>query len=259
MIITTSEKPSQRAAEQAARLATELSAELMPRKQMSAKKLLSLSADHRLIVVTEQEVRFYDGQSETPFFFHPSMAFVRVKRLRRGEPDPLITISGCQAGDIVIDCTAGLAGDSLVFAYAAGENGQVIGLESEPILSALVREGLAQYRSGLDDVDAAMRRISLTCANHHNYISGLPDNSADIVYFDPMFRRPVLESSSMEPLRSMANMNAISDEVVQQAKRVARRRVLLKEHQSSGEFARLGFERHHVNTSKIAYGVIEIE
>ncbi|RCW50989.1 class I SAM-dependent methyltransferase [Paenibacillus prosopidis] len=258
MIVTTSANPSARALEQASRLALELSALLKARGNLTVRKLIAMSSDERLLVVTEQEVRYYDGQSEAPLYFHPSMAFVRVKRLRRGETDPLIQLSGCREGDSIIDCTAGLASDSLVFSYAAGASGSVIAIESEPVLCALVREGLAGYETGLDDVDAAMRRIVMRCVNHLDYLKALPDKSADIVYFDPMFRQPIKESSSMEPLRSIANMDALSSEVVGQAVRVARKSVILKEHQSSGEFARLGFERKHVNTSKIAYGVIQL-
>jgi len=258
VIVTTTAKPSSSAMDQASRLAVELSAKLVARGNLTVRKLITLSTDEQLIVVTEQEVRYYDGQAETPLYFHPSMAFVRVKRLRKGESDPLIQLSGCIEGDSVLDCTAGLASDSLVFAYAAGVSGSVVAVESEPVLCALVREGLASYDTGLEDVNAAMRRIVMRNVNHLDYLKTLPDSSVDIVYFDPMFRRPINESSSMEPLRSIANMNALSPEVIEQAVRVARKTVVLKEHQASEEFVRLGFERRHVNTSKIAYGVIEI-
>lgn len=258
MIVTTAPKPSDRAAAQAERLAMELSAKPMHRRNLSVRKLVQLSVDGRLVVVTENEVRYYEGQSDSPLYFHPSMAFVRVKRLRKGESDPLITLSGCQAGDHIVDCTAGFASDSLVFSYAAGESGRVDAIESEAVICAIVREGLAAYRSTLADVDAAMRRIRMIHDNHLDYLKSLPDRSVDIVYFDPMFRQPVHESSSMEPLRMIANMSELSEQSVAEAVRVARKTVLMKEHQASGEFARLGFERRHVNTSKIAYGVIQI-
>ncbi|WP_424765973.1 class I SAM-dependent methyltransferase [Paenibacillus sp. sgz302251] len=258
MIVTTTAKPSEKALEQAARLASELHAQLKPRGNLTVRKLLTLTNDARLLVVTEREVRYYEGEAESPLYFHPSMAFVRVKRLRRGEPDPLVQLSGCLAGDHILDCTAGLGADSLVFSYAAGETGSVTAIESEPVLCALVREGLAAYETGLPDVNEAMRRIVLLNVNHLDYLKGQPDKSTDIIYFDPMFREPIHASSSMEPLRSIANMDALSPEVIEHAKRVARKSVVLKEHQASGEFARLGFDRRHVNTSKIAYGVIEV-
>ncbi|NIK67870.1 class I SAM-dependent methyltransferase [Paenibacillus sp. BK720] len=258
MIVTTSDKPSQRALSTARRLAGELSAQYVPRGKQTLRQMAERMAVIRLIVVTEKEVRYYDGQTESPLYFHPSMAFVRVKRLRRGESDPLLDLTGCKPGDIVIDCTAGLAADSLVFSYAAGETGAVTAIESEPVLCAVVREGLAGYQSGLTDVDAAMRRIRMINVNHAEYLAGLPDNSVDIVYFDPMFRQPIHESSALEPLRKLANGSALTVEAVREAIRVARKTVVMKEHRESGEFERLGFERRHVNTSKIAYGVIEV-
>lgn len=259
MIVTTSSKPSPRALEQAYRLADMLEAKYVTRRQQSVRKLVALSEDERVIVVTEQEVRVYDGDSETPLYFHPSMAFVRVKRLRRGDTDPLIELSECEAGDTVVDCTAGLASDSLVFSYATGEKGQVIALESEPVLYALIKEGLAQYETGIDEVDAAMRRIAVHHASHTDYLNKQPDKSADIVYFDPMFRQPIHESSAIGPLRTFANRNELSMEAIEHAKRVARKTVILKEHRDSTEFERLGFEKRHINTSKIAYGVIKLD
>lgn len=259
MIVTTAPSPTARTIEQAKRLAAELSASYAPRRRLSVSKLLASSGDRRAIIVTEGEIRFYDGEETPPLYFHPSMAFIRVKRLRKGESDPMIELAGCRPGDTVIDCTAGMAADSLVFSYAAGEAGTVIAIESEPILCAVVREGLAAYDSGLPDVDAAMRRIKLACREHHSFLAEQPDKSADIVYFDPMFRQPIMESSAIGAFRSIANMDALTHEVVEQAKRVARRTVIMKEHQGSGEFARLGFEKRHVNTSKIAYGVIQVD
>jgi len=260
VIVTTSVHPSPRARAMAAKLAEELSARLCPRRQWTVRKLLAMSEDGTALVVTEEEIRYYAGPDAPPLVYHPSMAFVRVKRLRQGERDPLIEWSGCAEGDRIIDCTAGLASDSLVFSYAAGPSGSVTALESEPVLYALVREGLASYESGLPDVDEALRRIRLRCEDHLTYLSGLPDKSADIVYFDPMFRKPIHESSSIGAIRTVANRNALREEAVRQAVRVARKTVLMKEQFGSEEFERLGFqELPSKKTTKIAYGVIRIE
>lgn len=101
--------------------------------------------------------------------------------------------------------------------------------------------------------------IQMKNENHRSYLSSLPKKSVDIVYFDPMFRKPIHESSAIASLRTFANNHALELDVVEEAKRVARKSVVLKEHKESGEFERLGFERRHMNTSKIAYGVIKID
>lgn len=259
MIITTAPRGSEQAWEQAKRLGAELGAKVAPRRGLSIARLLKMSGDNKVIIVTDQETRFYEHPDEPPLYFHPSMAFIRVKRLRKGESDPLIVLSRCRPGDHIIDCTAGMAADSLVFSYAAGVSGRVVALESEPILCALVREGLSVYDTRLPDVDAAMRRIELLCGNHADYLATQPDNSADIVYFDPMFRQPIMESSAIGAFRSLANMDELTAEVVEQAKRVARKTVIMKENGTSDEFQKLGFERRRMGTSKIAYGVINID
>ena len=56
--------------------------------------------------------------------FHPSMGFVRLKRVLNGKPDPMLEASGMEEGDSVLDCTAGLGADALVF---SGKGGRTAG------------------------------------------------------------------------------------------------------------------------------------
>ncbi|UVI27700.1 class I SAM-dependent methyltransferase [Paenibacillus spongiae] len=255
MIVTTAQKPTDSLAIHAKQLSEELGGRLVERRQESLIGLKKRYKDNCLLVVDGQGLRYYND-SEDPLYFHPSMAYVRVKRLRRGERDPLIDLTGCAPGDRIVDCTAGLGSDSIVFSYAAGETGHVIALESERILCAVVREGLKTYVTDHEDVNEALRRIEMKCAHHRQWLQQQPDNSVDIVYFDPMFRQPMHDSASLQPLRSLANKEALDAESVSHAVRIARKSVVLKEHRDSGEFERLGFERRHVN--KIAYGVITL-
>jgi hypothetical protein len=86
----------------------------------------------------------------------------------------------------------------------------------------------------------------------------LADRSFDIVYFDPMFRAPILKSSNVNPIRTLANMQPLTAEAIQQACRLARKKVVVKDAAGSSEFARLG-----INTivggkySSISYGIID--
>jgi hypothetical protein len=253
MIVTTPPNPSPRLVDYAKGLAAELSGRYVPRRQDTLSGLKQRCNDRRLLVADDRGLRYYED-SEQPLYFHPSMAYVRVKRLRKGERDPLVELTDCRPGDRVLDCTAGLGSDAIVFSYAAGPEGHVTALESEPVLCAVVREGLQTYETEHADVNEAMRRIEIRCADHGAYLAGLPDKSLDIVYFDPMFRRPVHDSAALQPLRGLANPEALNPDAVRHAVRVARKAVVLKEHKDSGEFERLGFERRHAN--KIAYGVI---
>jgi len=256
MIVTTGSKPSAEMIAQAKSLADELGGRYVHRRAQTLRGIARGSGDDRLLVVTPEGLRYYEGE-EPPLFFHPSMAFVRVKRLRRGERDPLVDVSGVRPGDAVLDCTAGLASDAIVFSYAAGAAGSVTAFESEPVLAAVVRDGLRRYATGLPDVDEALRRIRVETRRHEQALAELPDDSYDIVYFDPMFRSAIEESSAIGAFRGLANPDALTAGSVAHAVRVARRAVVLKEQWSSGEFDRLGFERQpSKKTTKIAYGVI---
>lgn len=255
MLVTTSYAPSPGAVDRGKRLAAELGVRYVPRGTSSVRRLGERYGDSQFLLVTERELHYY-GSGETPLYFHPSLSLVRVKRLMKGERDGLIDLSGAAPGDRVLDCTAGLGADAIVFSYAVGEIGEVTAVESEPALYTIVREGLRTYETGLQPFDDAMRRVRMKSGHHLTVLRQLDDKSVDIVYFDPMFRHPVEESSAIGPIRQLANHDALAEESIREALRVARKSVVLKESKDSGEFERLGFPEMPRTRSKIAYGVI---
>ncbi|NMO97084.1 class I SAM-dependent methyltransferase [Paenibacillus lemnae] len=258
MIITTGEAEAAHLVERAQVLAKETGCLYIPRGGQSIKRLAAKTGDQDILVILEGHVRL-GGPGRETLEFHPSMGFVRLKRVLRGEPDLMLQAAQMEEGDTVIDCTAGLGTDALVFSIKAGVNGSVTALESSYPLYVLLKEGLATYTSHLAQSDEAMRRIKVLHSAHLQYLQGLPDNSADIVYFDPMFRDPVTESASINPLRHYANPDPLDERSVREAVRVARKTVVMKEKRGSREFARLGFEVQERGHSKITYGVISNE
>src|SRR5699024_4434617 len=115
---------------------------------------------------------------------HPSMAQLRLKRMLDGQHDPLVEAARLREGDRVIDCTAGMAADSIVLSHVVGKTGQVIALESNRMLQIIVEAGLQAYDSELVELNEAMRRIQLIWAEHTDYLSELPSKSVDVIYFD---------------------------------------------------------------------------
>ncbi|MFC4304769.1 class I SAM-dependent methyltransferase [Cohnella boryungensis] len=255
--MTTSDRPAAEIVARAIRLAEELGAAYVQRKGRTIRALQRSADDNAVIVVGAQEVRLVrqDGQ---PFYFHPSMALVRLKGLRAGGRDALIAVSEVMAGNTVLDCTAGLCSDSIVFSYAVGSSGRVIACEAVQVLYALVREGLQTYESGIPDIDRAMRAIETVHDSYEKLLPRMKDKSVDIVYFDPMFEKPVVSSSSLQPLRTLAEHEPLSAQAVQEAIRIARKKVILKDHRDSGQFERLGF-RLLRSSSAVAYGVIDVD
>ena len=195
---------------------------------------------------------------EQKFFFHPNMAKNRISLYRKsGVIDPLIVACGIKPGDLFLDCTLGLGADSIVAAYFS-EGGRVTGVESSPIMAAIVKWGMKLYQHESPWLINAVHQIEVVNCDHYTYLSTLDDKSYDIVYFDPMFRKPLLISQALAPLRVLANHDPITEESLQQACRVARKRVLIKEQISSGEFERLGIKKIvGSNNNKINFGIID--
>lgn len=257
-IITTGESPAPATLERAARLAAFIGVRYIPRGQLSVAMLAKRHGVSDVLVLVQGGVRLI-RPGQPPLEYHPSMGYIRARRVLDGEADPLLTAARLETGDSVLDCTAGMGADSLVFSVATGSNGRVTAIESSKPVCALLMEGMKYYRCGVPAVDEALQRIHVTNANHLDVLRSLPDRSVDIVYFDPMFRAPVVESNAIRPLRTYANLAPLAAESVQEACRVAKKTVLMKEKRTSSEFSRLGFQMEQRGQTKTVYGVIQID
>lgn len=201
-------------------------------------------------------------------FFHPSMALLRMLGVLRGEKDRFLQAVALSRGDHCIDATMGLAADTLMAAWQVGEHGRVRALEASPVIAALTKEGLkelahaAPYQGQSWKAEAwrqlsqAAGRIDIHLCDHLDYLRRQNSASVDLVYFDPMFRHTRNQSTALRPLKAWICQAALSEEVVKEACRTARR-VVMKERKGSREFARLGFaEEPGGRYSPVAFGVI---
>lgn len=253
-IITTAVKPDTTLEQTARAIAGQLPALFVARAGQSLEQLKTSHQTDVIIAVTKKGLVAHTANGD--FFFHPSMAQLRIKNLISGKDDHMVSAMNLTAGMSVLDCTLGLGTDAIVASYVTGPCGQVTGLEAAKIISLITDSGLKHYQT--DGIDAALRRINVVHADYHHYLAGLPEKSFDIVYFDPMFRRPIDSSSNIKPLRQLADNRALTPAALRQAVRVARKRVVIKETRHSGVFAELGIK--HTTGGKyssIHYGMIE--
>ncbi|MBO8140984.1 MAG: class I SAM-dependent methyltransferase [Firmicutes bacterium] len=250
MVVTT----SRQATPEQERLARELAARLGLefRQRRGAWRQLGASA---ALVVTRERLVIQSPAGE--IFFHPGMARPRIRQLERGKPDVMVEAMDLGPKDSVLDCTLGLGADAIVASYVVGEAGRVVGLETVPVLAELVRRGFREHDPGHAGTRAAMRRIEVVTADFRDYLAQLPAGSFDVVYFDPMFRDPVMESASMRPWRELACHRPLSPEDIALARRVARRRVVVKERACSPVFEELGLSTvTGGRRSRVAYGAV---
>lgn len=255
-IVTTSHKPDLASRAIAAEAAKALGCTAVERERRSLEQLRAEHGADNILVVNRGQLVLHTPQGE--YFFHPSMSFPRIKGLKQGKPDHMVNAMSLQPGFHVLDCTLGLGSDAIVAAHAVGPLGRVTGVESVPELAFIVAQGLAAYSNGSVAGVEAMQRIRVVPGDYREILDQNPDNSFDVVYFDPMFRVPRIRSSSMQPVRGIVNNESLSKQAVEEALRVARYRVVLKENEFSREFARLGFDRVIGGKySPIAFGIIE--
>lgn len=262
MIVTTSLRALSADVGLAERLAGEIGADYVARL---GRQLAVIQEEFQTpcVIVLEhgQPVVYQDG---TRFFFHRGMAELRMLNILRTGHDPMVRAMNLSPGMSVLDCTLGLAADALVAAFIVGDGGMVLGLEASPVVAALTRWGLLEIQAADSDAREqtrqAARRIQVRQANHQEYLAGLADNSFDVVYFDPMFRRPQATSCGIQPLRIFADTAPLNQAAIRDALRVARLRVVVKESQGSREFERLGIsEIVGGRYSSVQYGILRKE
>lgn len=253
--VTTARKWNKDTIQLAQKTAAKLGIEYAQRQRLSIDEVRDRCHVDFVLVVKQNKLVLDTPAGE--LFFHPNMAHLRLKNIRTGEGDRMIEAMDLKPGMSVLDCTLGFGADSIVASYVVGLEGSVIGIESQPLIETVVSYGMQHYQNDSWRDIEAMRRVKTVCTNSLDYLKKQPDNSVDVVYFDPMFRHPLMDSTSLDPLRIVANHAPLTTEHIKEAQRVACHRIVFKENSRSGEFARLGFTRIEGGKySKVHYGII---
>ncbi len=210
-----------------------------------------------VLVATKSRWEYYGVHSEQPFYFHPSSAMFRLKRLARGEVDTLIDACQLVEGDSFLDCTLGYASDSLVAAYVVGEAGIVVGCEASKVQAFILKEAFHGSRTDHQEYLSLMKKIDVISSDALSYLRTQRDSSFDVVYMDPMFEETIVESGNINPLRHVGRTDALTKEWVSEATRVAKKRVVLKAHFQSTWFNDFHFNQIVRKNTKFHYGYID--
>ncbi len=221
--MTWSAEPSAALIEDARRVAREWTLPLFerPRKRGLVRHLGVVASV--FLVRSGRGWHLIDGEGELGV--SPGIAMLRLKRLATGSqmPDLLVRLAALAPGEIVIDATLGLGADARVMASTVGPMGKVIGLEASKPLAVLMAEGLKLEPRWPDSA-----LIDVHHSTAHAFLKSQPSKSADVVVFDPMFERTKASSPAFAELRRFADMTPLDQLTVDEAKRVARRLVLMK-------------------------------
>lgn len=259
-VITTIRKVTIDLENKAKQIAKDLSIPYVTRNNLGIDKIKQQKNADTVIVVKKDKLVLDLPTGE--MFFHPNMAQVRMKRLRCGDIDNMLEAMGGREflqNKTILDCTLGFASDAIISSYGVGPKGKVIGLEVNPLIALIVKDGLKTYLPTNYDLKSAMDNITVINQDYLSFLKEQEDNSFDVIYFDPMFRHALTDSKSLNPLRQLADMRAVSHEALNEAKRVAKYRIVFKENSRSLEFSRLGFTKICGGKyAPIHYGVIDL-
>ena len=208
---------------------------------------------------------------EGSHFFSLNMAELRIQNLRKGQRDHLLeALMGVKEYDLrpaaaqppisVLDCTCGFGADAAVASFGLPAGSRVDALEVSPLLEAVTAWGFSHFVHKKDDVTAALRRISLRCGDYRDYLLSDEGPVYDVLYFDPMFQRPVEASCQFQPVRAIMEHGGLTRDLIERALQKARRRVVIKER----DFRQLCRDFPEVTLyggkySRIGYAVLECD
>jgi len=260
LVVTTSRRPAPKLIVEAGQWAQRLEAKAVPRGDCSLPTIAAQENVAGILVVGANRPIYYEPDRGIQYFFHPSMAKVRIHNIKSGRGDPMITAMGLADGDEVLDCTLGRGADAIVASWIVGPKGKVVGVEKVPLLAQLTIDGLQNYEIKPTDVAAALRRIQAHPADYNHYLPKSGTDSFDVVYFDPIFDEPLERSQDMAVLRALGDEEPVSVEAIEQALRVARRAVVIKQRAGTALWQQLPFSVQLTSgtTSRIEYGVISV-
>lgn len=147
MIVTTSYRPTESTILTAEKISRTLGARFSERRKRPIRQIRQTEQDD-VLVVGKERFELYHSEGEK-FFFHPNSAMFRAKRMLKGEPDPFFEAAQVEPGDKLLDCTLGLGSDAIIASLAAGEQGEVRGIEKVSSSLFLSRRGFNRGRQAL--------------------------------------------------------------------------------------------------------------
>ncbi|MGP7815983.1 class I SAM-dependent methyltransferase [Niallia sp. 01092] len=255
MIVTTAGRTDANMISLAKEIAEELQFLYIERTKKSVDKLKKEYNDD-VLVIGKNRYELFIKDSQQPFFFHPNSAVFRIKRIQKKEHDPFAEATNIRKGSSFLDCTVGLGSDSIVASYVTGKEGRTEGNEASKVLSFLVKKGLHAWKTDSENINDAMQRITVNNRLALSDLKSRKEGSVDCVYFDPMFETEILSSDGINPLRKLAVYDDLTKETVEEAIRVAKDRVVLKDHFRSKRFEQFGFSVLKRKSAKFHYGII---
>lgn len=231
MLVTTSSRVTHQTRRRARGLARLAGFTLVDRRAWNREEPALVVARERLTI----------GWRDQVFGWHPGLLHTR---LEAGWSHPLVRAMDLRPGDRVLDSSLGLGTDASFLSRLTGRT--VVAIEAIPAVALMTAEGLR--RAGED--------VAVVHGHGVDLLSTLPDDSFDVVQGDPMFPPGDGVTHSLDVLRLVAFQEAPGERWLREARRVARRRVVIRDVWDGVLLESLGADEIiHVRRRRPRYGV----
>lgn len=147
-----------------------------------------------------------------------------------GRGQPLAKAIGLKPGfnPTVIDATAGWARDAFVLSSLGC---QLTLLEQQPLVAALIEDGLNRAANDKDIAEIAVRMLLLN-VNAVDYLTALPEADwPDVIYLDPMYPsrdKSALVKKDMQILHQLVGKDETGEALLTIALQRAKKRIVVK-------------------------------
>lgn len=257
MYVTTADKVDDALLERAQQYASEYNLLFVARKRRSVAQLFR-EYNQPVFVVGKQQVDYYETATSTPLFFHPNAGRLRIKSYNSGQMSPFLAATELQRGHTLLDGTLGLGSDALFASYIVGATGKVVATEAMRPIWQTVDDGLKHYVDRDEAITSAMRRVEAHCQSSLSFLRDCATDAFDVIYVDPMFEQSIAESDGLQPLKALSYREPwLTEEWLEEAKRVAKRRIVMKNHYTSPLFT-LFPERLGKKSAVYHYGIYRL-
>ncbi|MFY7950917.1 MAG: class I SAM-dependent methyltransferase, partial [Armatimonadaceae bacterium] len=188
------------------------------------------------------------------------MAYLRLGNLARGGRDWLLEAAQFVEGDRVLDATLGFGAEAILCAHLVGPSGRVDAVEASDAVACVVADGLRRRVTASELLNQTMRRVNVVASGHHlDWMRTCADRSYDVICFDPFFEAPLGVEEGLAVLRAFGEHHPLTLESIEEARRLACKRIVVKAPKWSGLFDELGIqERIGSRSGKVAYGILRI-
>jgi len=105
-------------------------------------------------------------------------------------------------------------------------------LERSPIVAALVKDGISRAELNIEFSETTKKGFELIQCNAADYIQAIEDeHKPDVIYIDPMYperKKTASVKKNMQILQKLLGHDLDSDNVLNAALKIARKRVVIK-------------------------------